>query len=184
MKTKCILLFALCGIYTLLPAQNKTKQKNKKAKVETIIWHKYDISEATTDISARFPVIYKEKVQNDKLGRTHIISANDTASHSYYALHYTVHKAPLARIEAKELTQMTFAAFVGNFDKAEEIEAVDFKDKELEGLQTEFVNKKMAYKYRTFMYGNIQFQAILAHPYNVNQNEIYQTFFDSIIVKE
>lgn len=168
----------------VLPAQNRTKKADKKAKVETIIWHKYDISEATTDISAKFPVPYKEKVQNDKLGRTHIISANDTANRTYYALHYTVHKAPLARIEAKELAQMTFDAFIGHFDKPEEIESVDFKDKELEGIQAEFVDKKMAYKYRTFMYGNIQFQIILAHPYNINQNEIYQTFFDSIIVKE
>jgi hypothetical protein len=180
-----MLIFFCWGTASLM-AQAKGKKHPKKTKEAPIVWYKYDISEMTTDISAQFPIPYNEKVQNDKRGRTHIISANDSLNKTYYAVQYTLHKTPIARIEAKELAQVTFDTFLSHFPDVSVAQQTDYIEENIEGVQTSFTDPKsnMTYLYRTFMYGNLQFQVILAHPYNAKQDDLYKTFLSSVKVKE
>ena len=101
-------------------------------------------------------------------------------------LHYTLHQTPLARADSRSLAQMSMDSFLGRFPHIPTFAQDTYTQGENEGLQVVFTDPAtgMAYAYRTFMYGNIQFQLLVSQPYTQAETARYTQFFDSLRVQD
>lgn len=181
-----IYLVIVCVVLTFstqLAVGQKPKKKGKNA-ADEVKWEVYQTTQSGVSIRVKFPVPFQTKTQNEPVGTTCFLFGEDSLHKTTYSFYYTVHKTPIGRYDYKSLLEMAFVAFANQFQMEEEISAQPYKNLYIEGLESRFTYQGVAYRFQTYIYGNIQFQALVTYPatYQIQLNQ-HQSFFNNISVK-
>jgi hypothetical protein len=184
-RNKFYIVLLIAFLFSLSPLYAQKERKRRKNKEETA-WNAYYATAGVVEVRTAFPFPFQEKKEEGRLGNITYVSAWDSVNNTSYVLHYTFHKAPLAKIEPYNLAQSVFTTFELASDASLIRQDTFFFSKEIWGEKGELLdkNKGMVYEYRTFVYGILQFQLLVAHPYYVRQEELYEEFFNQLKVEE